>query len=423
MPVGRWIYSRPLRIDLAIRNTGSAAATLPKPDKWFGYLVLAQGKTAYYTERIFPARQWADWPDALAPGRTLRLPPLDVRKLKVFSHKRGLRIVDGYPTELLAGKPIQPQPIGSAGEVLLPGPVRIKHRTYLPRENEGALFLVGSVLKLEIRISDFARLPPAEKQRALGDLASRMKRDAFSAKVAHADAVRIGPPAIPTLARVLQDEGARFFARMWAATALADVGGKGVVDTLTACLTDRTPGVRHAAAYHGLKVGDPGFDKAALARALSGEDPMVTAWTIMGYLKFRKQVPRKLLEAAVTSKDWKVRDALVAPVARGAPDASHAPILRRLVLDTNERIRRQAAAVLGRIKDRSRETIDSLIEALDLKGESARHAVAAALCRLTGKDWPYSLSSPIRARKAVVVKWESWWAENSSGYPASGSGK
>jgi len=422
-PAGEWVFGRALRLDPALRNTGSVAGTLPQPAKLFGYLILAQGREAHYTEKVFHARAAARWPKELSPGGLLELPAVDVSKLKAFQYRPGLKLIGGYPAEVVAGKPTRPPAAGTVGEVLRPGPVRIRHLVYMDRESEGAVFLTSNTLKLDVFVSHFAALAPKDKQRLLDDLAERMRRDAWSAKVAHRHAVQIGAAAVPTLGSIIKDARAESFAQMWAAAALADIGGKDVVADLIDCLTHPTPGVRYASAYHGLKLRSSEFDEAVTRRAVGGNDPMVTAWTIMGYLKFRKAVPEGLLKAGLESPQWRVRAAVVETVARGAPDQSHAPILRRLVLDEYPPIRLTAARALRGLSDRSAETIDALVRALALPGENARHAVAEALCQLTGKDWRYGPSYPTGKKAEVLRKWQQWWDRSRSDYRATERGE
>jgi HEAT repeat protein len=136
---------------------------------------------------------------------------------------------------------------------------------------------------------------------------------------------------------------------------------------------------------------------------------MLTAWAIMGYLKFRKSVPPALLAAGVNSPQWKARAAVVETIAGGKPDKSHLPILRKLLRDDNAMIRRRAARAIGYIGGKSPETIGALIEALGLKGDSARAAVAAALCTLTDKKWAYRIKATAEEKSEIIQKWQQWW--------------
>ncbi|KPK82913.1 MAG: hypothetical protein AMJ81_08885 [Phycisphaerae bacterium SM23_33] len=415
-PVGRWLLARRMDVDFAIRNTGKLPATLPPADDLFGYLLLAQGKTAHYTEKIFHARGQPGWPARLAEGQVLQLRAVDVSELKAFAYNPRLPLVKGYPLETVGGQPRPAAPAGSVGEVLKPGPVRVKYVAYLPRPGEGAVSLVSSTIRVDLGLADFGKLPADRQRRILDDLAARLKKDAWSAKLAHGDAVQIGRPAAATLISIAADTEAPYFGRMWAVAALADIGGQEAAAALIACLGDADPGVRCAAAYHGLKLRSEPFDKALNQRAVSAEDAGLSAWAIMGYLKFRKQVPPELLKAGVESDEWRVRAAVAETLARGNPDRSHLPILRRLAQDSNPQIRRTAARAIGYVGDRCFETIAALIAALPMQGEDARHSVAGALSALTGKKWPYDQSASLEEKAVIVSQWQRWWEMNKASY-------
>jgi len=315
-----------------------------------------------------------------------------VSELKAFAYNPRLPLVKGYPLETVGGQPRPAAPAGSVGEVLKPGPVRVKYVAYLPRPGEGAVSLVSSTIRVDLGLADFGKLPADRQRRILDDLAARLKKDAWSAKLAHGDAVQIGRPAAATLISIAADTEAPYFGRMWAVAALADIGGQEAAAALIACLGDADPGVRCAAAYHGLKLRSEPFDKALNQRAVSAEDAGLSAWAIMGYLKFRKQVPPELLKAGVESDEWRVR------------------------ADSNPQIRRTAARAIGYVGDRCFETIAALIAALPMQGEDARHSVAGALSALTGKKWPYDQSASLEEKAVIVSQWQRWWEMNKASY-------
>ena len=409
--VGGWVFASPLKLDFALRNTGQVRATLPGPKHLFGYLLIGQGKSAHYTEKIFHAAGTRLLAAGLASGNELRLPAVDVGKLKAYSYMRHLELVDGYPAHVVDDKP-QPQvAAGKLGEVLRPGPVRVRYVVYLDRGREGPLRLIGGVLKLPRWLGDSKRLSAELQRQVLDDLNERMRRDAWGASLACADAIRIGTPAIPAVARLARAGTAKDFTKLWAATALCGIGGAEVEETLIELLADTTAAMRHVVAYHGLRARSKKVEGAIMTRALGGKDPMVTAWAIMGYLKFRKTVPEALLAAGLKSEQWKVRAAVVETVTRGNPNRSHLPILRRLVQDEHPPIRQKAAEGIRYVADRSHETIEVLVTALLKKGETAREAVAETLCSLTGNKWPYLPAAGAEDKQQVIKKWQQWWEE------------
>ncbi len=407
-----WSLTRTMKLNLAVRNTGIVPGSLGGKEQLFAYLLIAQKSNVYYTEKIKPAGGIAKWTGKLDPAKTLQMPTFDIAGLKVFSYMRGLKVKDGYPVQIVGGEVRSRLAAGKVADVLRPGPVKVKCVMYLDREAEGTLLLEGKMIKVSLGVGDFSRLPEQRRKRLLADLSARMKKDAFSAKAACMDAVRMGVPAISTLAKVVHDARAKDFARMWAATALAGIGGKDAADVLIECLTDKTAGVRYVAAYHGLRAKNARFDKALNERAIGGKDPMLTAWAIMGYLKFRKSVPPALLIAGVNSPQPKARAAVVETIAGGKPDRSHLPILRKLLGDDNAMIRRRAARAIGYIGDKSPETIGALIEALGLKGDNAAEAVAATLCTLMKKKWAYRAAATPKEKSEIIQKWRQWWEQN-----------
>ncbi len=404
-----WQLDGAMGLSVAVRNRGAIAVPLPPAEAFFGYLMIRQRNTTYYTERIHHARGLAGWGRTLGAGRTVELPAIDVAGLRAFTSKRGLKLVDGSPTETAGGKPVARKPAGTVAEVLTLGPARVQHLLYLPRGDERPLLLKSRVAKPAVVVSKFAALSTKARAAVLADLADRVRKDAFSAQAVHGDAVGIGAPAVTAMIEVVNDRRAPGFARMWAATALADIGGDRAVEALIACLEDAGEGVRHVAAYHGLKLRNARFDQAVNAKAVGGKSPSLTAWTLLGYCQFRGgKAPPKLVAAAVDSKNARVRGAVAEVFTRMPPVPAQLPYLRKLVRDPVEQVRHAAAVSLARARDRSGETVGALIDCLAKPGDRARRAAADALCRITGKDWPYPTGGTVEEKQAVVEKWKTW---------------
>ncbi|HET6430164.1 MAG TPA: HEAT repeat domain-containing protein [Phycisphaerae bacterium] len=413
---GAWKLGGPMEVDFAIRNSGRVPATMPPRDELFGFLLIGQGQTAWFSERIRHAETMPDWPAMLAEGAAVALPAVDLAGLDAFVYERGMGFHEGYPTAFAGGKPAPATKAGTFGKVLKPGAVKVRYIAHLPRGAEGALQLVGPTLEMNLGLENFAGLPEPMRRKVLAEIGVRLRKDAFSAMAAHRDAVQIGKPAVEAARAVAADRSAPAFARMWAATTLADIGGPEAVAVLIGCLEDPDEGVRHVAAYHGVKLRDKGFEAALDKRAGGGEDPMLTAWAIMGYLRFRKVVPDALMAAGVESKQWKARAAVAETIARGNPDRSHLPLLRKLVADENGMIRISAARAIALVGDGSRQTVDALMTALEMEGDDARHAVATALCKVTGKTWVYSSQMSKEEREGVLRRWREWWRESRATY-------
>ncbi len=391
-----------MKLEWALRNAGASAVRLGSADKALAYLLIGQGQEIFYSEKILPEAK--GWPVSLEPGQTLPMPATDLAVLKAFAYARGMKLAGGYPSAP-ADQPATP--LGDFAGLLKPATATLRMVFYL--EGERPMMLEGPRLKLEIQRAEFAALSPQRQRQELADLAADLRKDAWSARNAHDRACRIGQPAIATLAEVLRDEQAGEFARMWAATALADIGGEGAVGPLLAALQDPASGVRDAAAYHGIKLQNPLFDQPLMKLAISGQDPMITAWTIMGYLKFRKAVPEELLKAGLASKEWKVRAAVAETVSRGNPDKTHLPILRALLADENENIRATAAGGIAQVGDASAATIDALVGALAPTGEKSRETAVKALADLTKNAWTYAGSAA--QKQSTIQKIQQWWKD------------
>ena len=289
-----------------------------------------------------------NWPAALAPGTSIDLPPQRIDTLRAYAYAKGMKNVAGYPS----GAPERGE-IESAdrvADVVDPGQVRVQYVAYLDGGAGSGLLLEARMLKAEARIGDFSALTNPRQGRALAWLAGQFGRDAFAARDAHDSVVRIGAAAVPMLTGIVTNSAAPGFARMWTTTALADVGGAPAAATLKMCLADPSPAVRNVAAYHGLKLHDDAFDAALGDAARTGADPTITAWAILGYLKFRKDVPAALLSVAVENKDRRARAAVLDTIVGANPDASHLPLLRKLAADEDERIRKKALDAINRIQ-------------------------------------------------------------------------
>ena len=159
-----------------------------------------------------------------------------------------------------------------------------------------------------------------------------------------------------------------------------------------------------------MKLRNPRFDQAVNAKALTCEQPNLTAWTLLGYCQFRGgKAPAELVAAAVDSDQQRVRLAVARAFTRTRPVAAQLPHLYKLVRDPVEQVRHSAAVGLGMSRSRSRRTVQALIDCLGKSGDHARRAAADALCKITGKTWSYPRGIPDEEKKTVVRRWQKWW--------------
>lgn len=345
---GPWLIGADLSVDVALRNAGREPAALPDGTVFFVYVLVAQGDRVIFTQRAYLARGWDAWPGRLDPGQTIALPPLRLAESACFGYVKGLALVDGYPSPRVAGG-APPVAAGVLSEVADLGPAKVHCVAYLPVDGGEGTTLKGRVLRVAFEVGDFDRLTPDRRETVLAKVAAQMRRDAFQAQTAHGAAVRIGMPAVPLVREVVGDASAPDFARMWSLTALGDIGPPDAGAVFRECLADRSAAVNHTAAYHGLKLRDPEFDRALEQAAVFADRPSLSAWAVMGYLRHRDAVPPAVMTAVVKSGDAHIRLALVRTISGGGPDGSHVPVLECLAGDADKRVRDQARAVLEKL--------------------------------------------------------------------------
>ena len=403
-------------VDVAIRNVGAAAVSLPRAKRVFAWLFLVQetpeGKQAFYTDKLPLAARQATWPAKLRSGKELTLPPCDIGGRGARRYVRGLKVIGGYPAGAPSGGAAAPPP-RALKDAISPGRLRARMMLYLPRDDETPLLLVSNTVTVAVAAPDFASLSAAE-QRAFGaKLIGRFDRDAFSARDAHGEAVRIGPAVVPYLVEAVRDRKRAGHSRLWLATALADIRCEASAAALIRLLRDPSGGVRSVVGYHGPKQRSAKLDEAILARIPAERDAGTISYTLLGFLVHRERVPEKLLAASFESTDPKVR-ATVAAAMKG--QASDFNVSRLVVLlgDKNERVRAAAAKALGAMKRSGDPVLAALVRCLQAPGDYARKHVADALGELTGRKMPYDADAPAPAKRRVVQAWRDWWAARSS---------
>lgn len=398
-----------LTLHLAVRNIGGAAVRLGPGDKAFGWAFLGQDGKGVYSEKIFLARRQGDWPESLDSKEELRFQPIELSRQKVFPYRQGqLRIVAGYP-EAVEGKP-DPAPTGPVSEALFAGSAGIRWILVLTGAADREIVVVSNTAALDVLPPEIETLSPEAREAFVAKLLARFRRDAFSARSACRAATRLGPTIVPELIVTVEDRKAPTFARMWAATALADIGGERSADELIELLEDPEASVRYVVCYHGPKARSEKLDQAIAAKVQSAGDGRMTAYASVGFLVFRSRVPEGILKAGLESDDPRARAAVARALSQQANDLNVSRLVA-LLKDADEQVRSLAASALGKMKPRANVIVGPLIAALDAPGETARRRICQALSELTGKKLLYDPNADEKTRKQTVADWKTWWEQ------------
>ncbi len=412
---GRATVGGPVRFRVALTTVGSPPARLGPVDDVFGWFLIVQkagdDSVGYYSERVHlkePRRTQS--PDG-STGEVIHFEPIDLAGAKAYSSEHARALLTAYLKG--EGGPM-PEPAGTWGKLLAPGKAVAKFTLCLPQASGRPLVVPTDALAVDVAAPDLGKMSVEERD---AYLLKQFDRDAFSAKRAHDEAVRLGPPILPTLIAAVAKRDRPDHSRLWMAAALADIREPRAVRALVDLLDDPSRGVRNVVAYHGPKQRDASLDAAIIERVKRDTDPGLVAWALLGFLVFRGEVPEAVMKAGLESDDPRAR----ATVARAlAGHRTHETVARLAALleDEDERVRGVAATVLARMDARGPNVLGALVGALDRPGESAREKITQALSELTGKPWIYDPRGAPAARRETIEAWKSWWAERLEGRQA-----
>jgi hypothetical protein len=327
--------------DVTLRNAGAVPAPLGAGKDVFAWLFVAQKgseRGPVFTDKLFPAAKRADWPEALEPEKTLEFGAVEFSTVPAHPYE-SQKMVRGYPVadegELAAAGPLN--------GALIAGPVKARLMFFIARP-DGPALLVSNTLDLQIA--------PA-KVTATGTTAELLKqfdRDAFAAKKAHDDAVKLGKKVLPDLIAAANQPKRPDYSRLWLATAVADIPDDTAAQALIGLLADPNGGVRCVVAYHGVKQKSAKLDAAILARAKTDKDPGFTAYALLGFMVHRNRVPPELLKTGLESDDARARAAAVQALAGMASDYNRER-LNALLKDPDAQVRATAKKVLDAMKN------------------------------------------------------------------------
>jgi len=399
----------------AIRNSGQTPTNLGAAKDAVAWLILksqpADGSSPkyYFSATVRPAagKEGANWPASLASGRQLTLQPTDFGEVKLYPYTRGVKFLKHHIT----GEGTIPKPAGMLKDVLPIGQVSIQYMLYLRRKGDSPVLLKSGFLAAEIGPPDLKSLSPQRRKAFVADLIAGFEGDAFAGKAAHSLAVSLGRQVVGDLIAAARSKSVRLSGagRLWLATALADIRDDRSADALAKWLDGKHVGVRHVAAYHGPKQRSDKLDAAIIARASKAQDPRLTALALLGFMVFRGEVPRKLLDAGIDSDDPRVRTTVAAALSQTASEENVRGLVALLKSD-EQRVRSAAAKALGAMGNRHATVIGALIAALEPQGDRARTDVCNALVKLTGHKLPYDGGASADRKRKIITEWKAWWA-------------
>jgi len=392
------------RIAIHLRNVGTAAVPLGAAKEAFGWLFLSYGKPrVFFTEKFAFGKAW---PAQLASGQAVRFPPVALGGRKCYMFQPGLKMAGGYPRPADGLEALRPY--GPASKALSFGKAGVRAFVYVPGTEKRPRLLVTNTVKLAVEPPDLKAVAPDRREAYVKDLMARFSRDAWSAQAASSEAVGVGREIVPELAVAAANRKAPRFAKMWLATTIAKIGDERGVPALVKFMDDPSGSVRHVVAYHGPRARSKRLDAMIIARAVSDESGLFTAWAVRGFWVCRRMVPEKLLALGLASKEPKARAAAAGALARDAGAGKLARLIA-LLADEHEMVRVTAARTMANANVRSKEAIGALIVALGPPGETARQGICQALATLTGQKIRYDPQADPQAKAKVIEAWRSYW--------------
>ena len=203
---------------------------------------------------------------------------------------------------------------------------------------------------IEITMPSGAPSPAATNSPAsIAALLQQFNRDPWSAQQAHDQAVKRGGAILPDLIAAVSEQARPGYARLWLATAIADIPSEQAVMALTRLLDDPDADVRCVVGYHGPKQKSPTLDRVIVAAAQAAHHARLTSYALLGFLVFRGEAPNGLLKAGLECDDPRARDAAARALATMASE-QNTTRLQALLQDKDPRVRTTAEHVLKALR-------------------------------------------------------------------------
>jgi len=328
---------------------------------------------------------------------------MDFSEVPLHPYSKGVKFLTHHVT----GKGSIPEAAGKLRDVLAVGRVSLQYMLYLPRKDDSPIVLKSAFLTVEIGPPDLKGLSPSRRKAFVADLIAGFRGDAFAGKAAHGIATSVGGEILDDLIAATKDPAVKGAGRLWLVTALADIRDKRSAAVLVK-LIDEPGGVRHVVAYHGPKQRSAELDSVIIARASQSKDARTTALALLGFMVFRGEVPRKLLDAGIDSDDPRVRTTVAAALSRTASIANVQGLVS-LLKSREQRVRSAAAKALAAMGNRQAVVVGALVEALSLEGDQVAGDVCNALGKLTGQELPYDRNASVDKKREIIARWRQWW--------------
>ena len=389
-------------VGAAIRNVAGGAVKMPDADGVFGWLILQQEKSQFFTQRINLVRDAKKWPKELAGDKRIDLGTFDLSSSVAYRYHKGLKFLEEYK----ANRQLKEPPAGPVNNIFKTG--KVMGRLYVYMEPVGrATLLKSNVVEINFAPPDFAGLSEKEKIAFVDRLLRQFDKDAWAGQTAHRTAVRVGKGLIPFLLKAVFQTKRPRHSRIWITVALADMPDDRCAEALIKLLRDGV--VQVYVAYHGPKQRHKKLDDAITARAEQLKAERFTGYALLGYLAFRKTASPKLLKLGLDSPDARTRAAAAETLKTIGGSSSTIQPLIKLLEDEDPRVRATAARVLGYINNRSPQIISALVVALDAGDDLVCKRICTALRHLTDKDIPYDPNAPHSEKEKTIRTWKDWW--------------
>ena len=330
---------------LSLSNAGPQAVELRTARESSAWLIIGGGKgNACFTEKIRLEPEGSGWPPEMAPAGVLRFKPFDAGAATAYPFDRSLKFADGYLATATGGLPVA---AGRLKDILSSGKTKAKWTIAIPQgTGSPPMFLWTAPLEVVVGPPHLAEISPDARRSYVADLLKRFDRDAWSAKEAHDEAVKLGPEILPDMIAAAQERQRPEHARLWLATAVADIPDERAVAALTGLLDDPQGGVRCVVAYHGPKQKSDTLDRAIIGKSKTGGDAAFTSYALLGLMVSRSRVSDDLMQAGLGNADPKVRAAAAKALAGMATDRNRSR-LQALLKDPDEHVRAAAQKVLN----------------------------------------------------------------------------
>ena len=394
---------------IALKNSSASAVKLPDASKVVGWFLVGQQEAEdkkFYTQRFYLALGMDDWPAELESGGEVLLKPVSIGSGTVYSSKFSRELLTAYVSNKITDLPSSE---GRLVDVLQVGPASVRLTLLLPKDEGGTEGLNSNVVEVKVNARPLVTMTPEARKEYVADLLQQFDKDEWSAMKAHDQAVALGKDLVPDLIPAAKDKKRPKFARMWLATALADIRDPQSASALEDLLDDKEQEVVYVVCYHGAKQRSDRLDEAITKMVEKSKDNRLTAYAILGYIVFRGTAPDELMKLTLDSSDPRVRGTLSMALKNQASDFNLSRLMEFLS-DTSDNVRINSARMLQQLGRKTPTVFRAMVSSLDYPGEEARQRICQVLSDMTGISNPYDPKADEATRQQTLKKWRDWVA-------------